>query len=78
MSVRVCERSVNDDELAAVCTACTVSVVKSQQCRMLHRAEKYSTFVASTVLKDGSFLMLIKCTNAADLAGEMLFGSVIS
>lgn len=54
VSVRVCERSVNDDEFAAVCTACILSVVKSQQCRMLHRAEgKRATFGASSIPKDG-------------------------
>lgn len=60
VSVRVCERSINDDGLTAVCTANTVSVIKSQQCRIVHSAErKYWTFVASIVLKDGSFLLLI-------------------
>lgn len=59
VSVRVCEHSINDDELAAVCTVYTVSVIKSQQCRILHRAEKKRwAFVASLVLKDGSFLLL--------------------
>lgn len=59
VSVRVCEHSINDDELAAVWTAYTVSVIKSQQCRILHRAEKkHWAFVASLVLKDGSFLLL--------------------
>lgn len=59
VSVRVCEHSINDDGLAAVCTVYTISVIKSQQCRILHRAEKkYWTFVASIVLKDGSFVLL--------------------
>lgn len=37
-SVRVCERSINHDELSAVCSANTVSVIKSQRfCCSVHK-----------------------------------------